>query len=193
LPQLAVLLALAAPLGGCGGGATAPSATDPRPTGAVVAEAVEATAVVRSVDLDSRLVSLQAEDGRLITLVAGPEVRNLAQVEPGDTVVVTFVEGIVARLADEDSTEEVASAVVRAPEGGLPGAALGTAETTVVTLLSYDVPTNRVTFTGSDGLVRSLVIRSPDMQNFARSLEPGDQVEVTFTEALAITVERVAP
>jgi hypothetical protein len=42
------------------------------------------SATVESVYLPERLVSLRTEDGRLVAVVAGPEVRNLDQVKVGD-------------------------------------------------------------------------------------------------------------
>lgn len=50
-----------------------------------------ATAVVESVDQKTREVSLRdSATGQQFSVVAGPEVRNLAQVEAGDTVRLDF-------------------------------------------------------------------------------------------------------
>ncbi len=57
-------------------------ATQPEP--ASRSQILETTAVVESIDLENRHVLLKTEDGRMLTIVAGPEVINLDQVEPGD-------------------------------------------------------------------------------------------------------------
>ena len=52
-----------------------------------------ASAVVEAVDLDSREVRLRdAADGDVFTVTAGPEVRNLPQLEPGDVVQIEYFE-----------------------------------------------------------------------------------------------------
>ncbi len=53
-------------------------------------ETVSARAVVKTVDLETRTVTLEAPDGKTIVLKVGDEVRNLPQVKPGDTVVAHY-------------------------------------------------------------------------------------------------------
>jgi len=60
---------------------------------------------------------------------------------------------------------------------------------TAVTWRKFDKKANVIHFYGSDGLARSIPIKSPEGQEFAGKLKPGDEVEVTYTEALAVTVE----
>lgn len=161
--------------------------------GAVVERAVEASAVVVSVDQETRLVVLEREDGTKVKIVAGSEVRNLDQVDPGDRVVIRYLQAIAAQMAEPGKVAETegASAVARAPEGEKPKALAGAEIRTTVRIVSVDMEINQVVFTPPDGIVRSVVVREPEMQEFVRTLEPGDEVDVTFTEALAISVEPV--
>ena len=55
----------------------------------VISDLVEGKAVVESVDQKSRTVLLRDDHGDLETIIASPEVRNLAQVHPGDHVLVS--------------------------------------------------------------------------------------------------------
>ena len=99
--------------------------------------------------------------------------------------------GVAARMAvpaQAVEETEVAAAASRAAEGEKPGAAIGAVVRTVVTIVSFDIRSNLVTFAAPDGLVRSIIVKEPEMQEFARRLKPGDEVEVTFTEALAIGI-----
>jgi hypothetical protein len=45
---------------------------------------IEATATVEAVDVDNRLVTLKCPEGRLVTIKAGEEVKNLPQIDVGD-------------------------------------------------------------------------------------------------------------
>ena len=161
------------------------------PQPASVVETIEAMATVQSLDLLTRQVGLKTEDGRMLTIVAGPEVRNLAQIDLGDKVKAVYIQGVAARLAapgQAASGTEVTTAIVRAAEGDKPAVIVGESVRTVVTIVSFDAKSTLVTFAAPDGLVRSVVVRKPEMQEFARGLKPGDEVEVTFTEAIAVGI-----
>ena len=152
---------------------------------------LETTAVVEAINMETRHILLKTEDGRRLTIVAGPEVRNLDQVEPGDRIKASYYESVAVQMATDDASgTESAATVVRAPEGAKPGAAVGARVRTIVTMISYDPDTNVVAFTTPDGLSHSLVVK-PEMRDFARALNPGDRVEVVYTEALAIGVTEI--
>jgi hypothetical protein len=175
-----------ATLAACGGAAP-PSDTAQRES------AVEVTARVVAVNRGTREVMLRTTDGRLLTVELGPEVRNFDQIQEGDTVRAVYLESVVAAMAAVDDTGEPegAAAVVSAPEGARPAAALGSEVTTVVEFQSFDAGTDTVTFTTPDGLTHSLVVH-PAMRDFAMRREPGDRVRVTYTQGLAIAVEETA-
>ena len=46
-----------------------------------------------------------------------------------------------------------------------------------------------MSFYGSDGLARVLPVRSPEGKEFIAGLKAGDEVELTYTEAVAMSVE----
>jgi hypothetical protein len=46
-----------------------------------------------------------------------------------------------------------------------------------------------VSFTGPQGMLRTITVQNPDAQAFIKKLKKGDEVEITYTEALAISVE----
>jgi len=75
-----------------------------------------------------------------------------------------------------------------AQEGKKPGGGIGASITTTVTIQAIDTHTNIVTFKRSDGSVHVIAVKSPNMVQFIRTLKPGDQVDVTYTESLAINV-----
>jgi hypothetical protein len=52
-----------------------------------------------------------------------------------------------------------------------------------------DTSFNTVTFKRSDGMSRTVAIQTPEGQKFIRGLKKGDQVEITYTEAVAMEVK----
>lgn len=155
----------------------------------------EVSATVEAIDLDSRMVALLAPDGRKFTMQAGPEVRNLSQINVGDRVITRYYTAIAAELRQRgDGTGATEAPVVdtalgRAAEGDRPAGAVGRQVRQSVRITTVDKKNHVVNFYGSDGLVRSLPVRTPEAQQFIAKLEPGDEVEVTYTEALAVSVE----
>jgi len=50
-----------------------------------------------------------------------------------------------------------------------------------------NLPTNTVAFTRSDGTNHVIQV-SPELRKFIREIKPGETVQVTFTESLAVEV-----
>jgi hypothetical protein len=163
------------------------------PQSAEITQNLTATATVVAVDASKRLITLRDARGVTSVVHAGPEVRNFAQIAPGDTVKVRYQESLVfTRLqpgvaAAPPSAEIVAG---RAKPGQKPGAMMGGQLTTTVKVELVDADSNIVVFTPPDGGLRAVRAVRPEGQQFIRGLAPGDQVEITYTEALAVSVDK---
>jgi translation elongation factor P/translation initiation factor 5A len=205
MPRATLMLAVAtaALLGACQWSSSGMSKAEPEkaaapaprpaPQPATAARTYEATASVQAVDLVTRQVVLRGQDGNVFSVTAGPEVRNLPQVKVGDVVKVSYREALMAELRrpgdTRPTTPSATMAVARAPEGARPAIAAAEEIRTTVTIRQVDTARNTVAFTGQDGLVRVVDVREPQMRALLKTLKPGDQVDVTFTEAVAISVE----
>jgi hypothetical protein len=149
-----------------------------------------ASATVEAVDMSSRTLRLRNDaTGEPFEVVAGPEVRNLAQVRPGDTVEVGVYESIAVAMADPADTGEpmIAVAGARAPEGERPGglAIVNTSE--VVELVSYDRQSFFAELRTADGTIRRVTV-PPQFRTFAEQRRPGDRILVGITDAVDIMV-----
>jgi hypothetical protein len=145
---------------------------------------------VESVNQATREVVLRGEGGRLVHFTAGPEVRNLAQLRAGDRVVVAYREAIALAMARPGTAPDPQAAIVagRAAEGERPAAGLAEAVRVRVRIVAVNPAEGRVTYQGPAGL-RSVVLQDATLRSFAAGLAPGDEVDVTIAEALAVTVE----
>ncbi len=161
--------------------------TPPKP--AMVEQTREVAATVAAVDLPRREVTLRGPQGNLFTVEAGEEVRNLPQVEVGDRVIVRYYEAIAAQLAKSGQQAGASAAVTRAPLGAKPAAGVARQVTATVRIDALDLATHTVSFTGPQGHSQTITVHDPKMQDFLKTLKVGDQVAVTYTEALAISVE----
>jgi len=159
------------------------------PSGTVGENLVSATAKVKSVDQKTRRVTLQRADGSLIKFVAGDDVRNLAQVKVGDEVKVAYYESLayeVRKPGDGIPAASVAEAAGRAKPGEKPGGGVGRVTTVTATIAAIDKEATTVTLRAPDGELTTFKARYPENLN---RVAVGDLVDITFTEALAITVE----
>jgi hypothetical protein len=153
-------------------------------------EVQEVSATVEAVDSENRLISLRGPNGPA-TILAGPEIKNFAQIHVGDEVKVKYTVALAAKISKSkaaatatlDTQEHVA------PEGSKPSASVGATISTTVQIESVDTSFDTVTFKRSDGFVRTIAPSSPEGKKFIRTLKKGDMVDVSYTEALAISVE----
>jgi hypothetical protein len=150
----------------------------------------KAEATVEAINPTTREVSLRGARGP-ITVVASPDVKNFNKIRVGDKVVISYYEGIAAQMAKGGSkvTEPAMSTFTYPAQGGArAGGGVGASVTTTVTIEDVDESTNTVAFKRSDGSVHIIAVKSPNMQQFIRTLKRGDSVEVTYTESVAVSL-----
>ena len=165
--------------------AAAPTAA---PKGEAVMASATVTATVVKVDQKTREVTLKGEDGKEFSFVAGEDVKNLAQVKPGDTVTATYAEALAYEV--KKGGEMVGPATVVGGGAAEPGArpAAGVARQTTVTVMitAIDPKAPSVTFKGPQGNTRTIKVMHPEK---LEGVSVGDTVQLTFTEAFGIKVE----
>jgi len=157
-----------------------------------LSDTVQSTATVESVDTANRRVRLLRADGRSMVVQAGPSVRNLEQIKVGDRVTVRYTEAMAAEVVRPGTGVTSTAPNVttdRAPAGARPGGSAEVSVKGVVRVVSVDTVNNTVDITGQDGVARKVRVVDSKAREFIRGLKPGDEVQLTFTEALAVAVE----
>jgi len=165
-------------------------------TQAQIADDLTATAMVIAVDKPSRVVTLRSTDGRVFQIVAPSEVRNFDQINVGDQLKVTYRVALAAKLLPPGSehTPAMSGAVsARAPLGDKPAAAVGAGYSVRVKVVSVDPEHDVVVCSLSSGELVAHKVKTPEGRSFVKHLKPGDLVQLDYSEALAITVDEVAP
>ena len=177
-----VLLVVA--LGAC---ASTQEVTKP---GVVAVDVVEFTSSVEAVDYQKRTVVLKGPDGKLRTFIASKDVRNLAQVKPGDLVKVELVEEValfVRKASDPPEATETSSVGV-APKGKKPGIILVDTAQVTAHVDAVDYQKRTITLKGTQGNVTTYKVG--DAVKRLNDVKTGDQVVLRVTDALAILVEK---
>ena len=150
---------------------------------------VKVMATVEAVDLTNRVVSLKGPKGNVFDLKVGDKVKNLPQVKVGDKVVARYYESIAVRLMKpgEPGGAAATQAVGAAKPGKRPGGVVANQVTVTATIEDISPKKTYVTLKGPAG--KSVDVKVRDPKNL-ENVKVEDQVEITYTEALAISVEK---
>ena len=148
---------------------------------------VTETAVIVAIDATNRLVTLKADDGTLDTIYAGPDMLRFSELKVGDKVTFKYHESVVYAIQQPGAKPPApeSAALVRST-GPKPGGTLSEQLTTVVTIKAIDLSIPSVTITTADGSTMSFKVE--DKKNLT-GVKAGDKVQITYTRALAISVE----
>lgn len=179
-------------LAGCASFGDDEGAKEPIYTSGTVEEnAVTVTAKVAAIDHVDRAVSLLTNDGQSINFQAGPEVKNLDQVDVGDVVRATYYESLVYELMQHgEGAPGVAVADVggSAEPGEKPAAGVARMVAVTATVVAVDPKAPSATFKLPSGEEKTIKVRDPKRLT---GVKVGDLVEFTYTQAVAIDVEGI--
>ena len=184
LAAIAIAISFALPAYAQTGGAVVATA----PGKAVIAETLKATATITAIDKATRDITLKGPQGNLLTVTAGPDVKNFNQLKVGDRVEFQYVEALTLELKKGGGlvvgkSEQAGSA--GAKKGESPGGAVGRQVTIVADVVALDPAKQMVTLKGPK---QSVDLHITDLEQF-RKIAKGDQVEAKFTQAVAVAVE----
>jgi hypothetical protein len=168
-------------------GAAAVVASEPGK--AAIVETAQISAQVVGLDKAARTVTLKGPKGNVVDVVAGDEVKNFDQIKLGDFVVARYVQALTLELVKTKAgirEQSVTEDAARAKPGERPAGAVARQVTVLADVVGVDPKKKTITLKGPKGNVATLDVRNPD---HFKVVKKGDQVEVTYTEALAMSVE----
>lgn len=166
-----------------------PAFAQPKPaTGAAAASAPltakrdamdKITGKVQSIDIAQRSLTIKGPKGRVVTLTAGPDVRNLDQFKAGDTVVVRYLAALSLTLMKDGVALPGADAAAQQAN-----AAAKRVEITA-DVVKLDAKTQTVTLRGPN---RDVPVKVYDAAAF-KAVRIGDKVQAVYSEPMALSVE----
>ena len=155
-----------------------------------MSETVTMEAKVVAINQKTREVTLLGSDGKKQTIHVGNEVKNLPQVKKGDMVTVAYRRAIVAKLKKKGSAKPNASAgeeLYTAQPGEMPAAVGASVVHIVATITDIDKAKQEVTLKGPKGNSAVVAVKDPTVLD---RVKKGDLVEIDYTEAIAVAVEK---
>ncbi len=151
----------------------------------VAGDMVTVTAKVEAIELQSRTLTLKKADGTYTTVVVPQAYKRFSGLKVGDTVTARYYDNIVFRkLNPGEKPTNSASEALTVPGGSRPNATAASQRTITTTITAIDDKVPSITLTGPNGWVYSSKVRD---RAALKTVKVGDQVNVTWTEAVSIT------
>jgi hypothetical protein len=168
---------------------TAGAAIASEPGKAAVVRAVEMSAQVVGLDKATRTLTLKGPNGKVVDIVASDDIKNFDQIKVGDLVVARYAQALTLELRKTKTSGgdlAVREEAAKAKAGERPAVAGARQVTLIAEVTAVDTKQSTITLKGPRGNSVTLDVQNPDQ---FKVVKKGDQVEVTYTEALALSVE----
>ena len=163
----------------------------PEPPRVFFARTNELKATVLGVDYKNREVVLQSTNGNLDRFAVSDRIANFDKIRQGDEVKIKYYESVaygVVKPGEELSATSRTDAIASNPDGKTPGGGAISVSSTTATIQSIDRDNREVVLKKANGEIAHVFV-DPSVGNLRR-IKEGDQVSVTLTKAIAVSVEK---
>ena len=145
-------------------------------------------ATVESIEASTRSIMFKRTDGTYFSSVAGPEIKRFDEIKVGDKVTAKYYDTLVVRVKAPGEPDVVAQATgTTGSSQALPGGTKARQTTITATITNIDQAVPSITFTGPNGWKYTSKVE--DKAALAK-VKVGDKVDIVWTEALLVSVER---
>jgi hypothetical protein len=169
--------------------AAAPAA---KPLSAERAILVTVSARVETLDKTTRQVTLKGPAGNVVSFKVDPAVKRLNEVNVGDFVTADYYVSLAGELRAPTEAEKlepisIKEGAAKAPMGSSPAGGAVSVIKVVATVVGLNLTTMTVSLQGPMGNIGD--VQAESVENI-KKLRLGDTIVVTYTEALAISLEK---
>jgi hypothetical protein len=144
------------------------------------------TGTVEAIQADTRELTLKGPKGNYVTVTVPPEVKRFSEIKVGDTISATYYENLVLRVKRPGEKVEDSEQAALTRSSGSPGATAAAQRTITATITEIDMAVPSITFSGPNNWKYSSKV--VDKKALA-SVKVGDKVDITWTEAVLISVQ----
>jgi len=143
------------------------------------------TGTVGSVDLKNRTVTLIDAEGDRFTVDVPTEMKGIDRLRKGDTVDLAYYEAVALSVLPPGQVVEPGLRT----EGRICGREVSKQMTATATIIAVDAGKNTIKYRGADGKTQSVKIEDPELRAKLADLNPGDTVQIVYSEAVAASLE----
>jgi hypothetical protein len=150
-------------------------------------DSVSVTVTVEAIEQSTRTITVKDDEGIYETLQAPPEMKRFSELKVGDKITARYYDNVVVRLKKpgEAAVDVDSAALTRGQGKGAAGTA-ALQRTITVTVTAMDPKTSAVTVRGPNNYIYSRKVADKKTFNL---LKVGDQLDMTWTEAVLISVD----
>ena len=148
---------------------------------------VSMTVTIEAIEQSSRTLTVKTDKGLYETIQAPPGMQRFSELKVGDKITARYYENVVVRLKKPgEAAVDVDSAALTRGKGNTPAGTAAAQRTITVTVTTMDPKTRAVTVKGPNGYTYSRKVA--DKKTFD-TLKVGDRLDMTWTDALLISVD----
>ena len=156
------------------------------------ADTVELQGVITAIDKNTRAVTIKGGSGNVLTIIAGPQVKNFKKIKVGDLVTLNYVAALGlelkkggGRLRERIESEQATAAK---PGENPKGSMLRTVKI-IADVMAVDAAAGSITLRGPQ---RSIDLFVKDKE-LLKDIRVGDQIAATYEEATVVAITPTPP
>jgi Cu/Ag efflux protein CusF len=152
-------------------------------------ESIEVTGTIEAIDHTAREITVKDATGVMDTYSVGPEVKKFDALKVGDKITARYYAAMAFQVrkpgaaAPAPASDDVKLVPGKGPK---PGGTMAQQKQATVTVKAVDAKAPSITVVTDDH--RTLTFKVEDPKNL-KGVQPGDKIDVTYTEAFMITVQ----
>jgi len=157
-----------------------------------VADAIELQGTVTALDKNTRAVTIQGATGRVMTVTAGPQIKNVNKIKVGDLVTLSYVAALGlelkkggGRLRERIESEQSTAA----KPGEKPSGSMSRTVKVIADVTAVDAGAGTITLRGPQRSV-DLVVKDRELLTDVRV---GDQIFATYEELTVLSITPTPP
>ena len=157
-----------------------------------VADAIELQGTVTALDKNTRAVTIQGATGRVMTVTAGPQIKNFSKLKVGDLVTLSYVAALGlelkkggGRLRERIESEQSTAA----KPGEKPSGSMSRTVKVIADVTAVDAGAGTITLRGPQRSV-DLVVKDKEL---LKDVRVGDQIFATYEELTVLSITPTPP
>ena len=147
-----------------------------------------ASVTVTAVDKSARMLTVKDESGDMHDIQVPADVKSFDKVKKGDKIDIDYTESIALSLLPP-GTKPTATEKEAMTRTGKGAGAAGKTVSISAEVLEVDAASNKVVLKGPKGNARVVHVQNPEVQAKLPQIKPGQVVQVTYTEAIALALQ----
>lgn len=147
------------------------------------------TATVEAIDANTRTLTVKGPGGNLVPITVSKAVERFSEIKVGDTITARYYDNIIIRVkpAGEKPVDTWSESLTRGAAAASPAGTAAMQRTITATIVAIDNKVPSISFKG-ETVNWTYSSRVEDKEALAK-VKVGDRVDITWTEALNLSVK----